>query len=72
MLSGKRYDYERFASICRLMADGGHRRRGGLIEIVELAKEMNPSGRRRYDAEALLDRLRQSGEGIVCALRNEG
>ena len=24
-LSGKRYDFERFASICRLMADGAHR-----------------------------------------------
>jgi LAGLIDADG endonuclease len=72
LLSGKRYDFERFASVCRLMAGGGHRRRDGLIEIVELAKEMNPSGRRRYDAEAVLAKLRQSGEGIVCASRNGG
>src|ERR1041385_3503129 len=45
-LSGKRYDYDRFASVCRLMAAGAHRHRHGLIEIVELARVMNPSGRR--------------------------
>ena len=36
-----------------------------------LAREMNPSGRRRYDAEAILASLRQ-GEGIVCASGNGG
>ena len=71
LLSGKRSDYERFASVCRLMAGGAHRTRGGLIEIVELVRGMNPSGRRRYDARALLATLRQ-GEGIVCASRNGG
>ena len=57
LLSGKRFDFERFAVICRLMADGAHRSRGGLIEIVELAQGMNPSGRRRYAAEAILASL---------------
>ena len=71
LMSGKRYDFERFASVCRFMAVGAHRSRGGLIEIVELARVMNPSGRRRYDAEALLAKLRQ-GEGIVCASGNGG
>ena len=71
LLSGKRYDFQRFASVCRLMADGAHRSRDGLMEIVELARVMNPSGRRRYDAEALLAKLRQ-GEGIVCASGNGG
>ena len=36
------------------MAEGAHLSRDGLIEIVELARMMNPSGRRRYDAEAIL------------------
>src|ERR687884_247360 len=52
LLSGKRYDFDRFASVCRLMAAGAHLRRDGLCEIVELARGMNPSGRRRYAAEA--------------------
>jgi LAGLIDADG endonuclease len=71
LLSGKRYDFERFAAVCRLMAAGAHRRRDGLAEIVELASGMNPSGRRRYATEAVLASLRQ-GEGIVCASRNGG
>jgi LAGLIDADG endonuclease len=71
LLSGKRYDFDRFASICRLMAGGAHRNRDGLIEIVELARNMNPSGHRRYSAEQILAELRQ-GEGIVCASRNGG
>ena len=71
LLSGKRLDFERFASVCRLMAAGAHRDRAGLVRIVELARGMNPSGRRRYDAGAILASLRQ-GEGIVCASGNGG
>ena len=71
LLSGKRFDFERFAGVCRLMAEGAHRNRIGLIEIVGLVREMNPSGKRRYDVEALLASLRQ-GEGIVCASGDGG
>jgi len=63
LLSSKRYDFDRFASICQLMAEGAHLRRGGLIEIVELAQGMNPSGRRRYAAEAVLAALRVKVKG---------
>ena len=71
LLSGKRRDFESLAAVSRLMATGAHRRSDGLIRIVELARVMNPSGKRRYDAEAILERLRQ-GEGIVCASGNGG
>jgi hypothetical protein len=71
LLSSKRSDFERFASVCRLMAGGAHRSRDGLMQIVELARWMNPSGKRRYSAEEILAKLRQ-GEGIVCASRNGG
>jgi hypothetical protein len=71
LLSAKRHDFERFASVCRLMADGAHRTSLGLIEIVELARGMNPSGKRRYDVDVTLAKLRQ-GEGIVCASGNGG
>ena len=71
LLSGKRFDFERFASVCQSMADGEHRTTTGLIRIVELVAGMNPSGRRRYKAEAILASLRQ-GEGIVCASGNGG
>ena len=71
LLSGKQLDFERFAIVCRLMADGEHRSRQGLIKIVSIARGMNPSGRRRYDADELLATLIQ-GEGIVCASGNGG
>jgi hypothetical protein len=71
LLSGKQLDFERFSAVCHLQATGAHRNRAGLIEIVELARGMNPSGKRRYDAEAILAQLRQ-GEGIVCASGNGG
>jgi len=63
LLSGKRYDLDRFASVCRLMADGAHLRDGGLVEIVELAQGMNSSGRRRYATEAIIATLRDKVKG---------
>ena len=71
LISGKQVDFERFAAICRLMAGGAHRSRDGLIKIVELARTMNPSGKRRYNADVVLAQLCQ-GEGIVCASGNGG
>jgi LAGLIDADG endonuclease len=70
LMSGKQRDFEHFAAVCRLMAEGEHRGREGLIRIVELARGMNPSGKRRYDASAVLEQLQ--GEGIVCASGNGG
>jgi hypothetical protein len=57
LLSAKRLDFERFAVVCWMMAREAHRRRDGLIQIVKIAREMNPSGKRRYDAEAVLAQL---------------
>jgi hypothetical protein len=36
------------------MAEGEHLTRGGLIEIVQLAGQMNPSGKRGYLPEQIL------------------
>src|SRR3954454_11525875 len=71
LLSGKQSDFDRFALVCHSMAAGAHRTTAGLITIVGLAAQMNPSGRRRYAAEEILASLRQ-GEGIVCASGNGG
>jgi hypothetical protein len=71
LLSGKRHDFERFAVICGMLVRGAHREHEGLIKIVAVAREMNPSGRRRYRSEEVLAKLLQ-GEGIVCASGNRG
>jgi hypothetical protein len=57
LLSGKQLDFERFAVVCRMMDDGAHRSRAGLIQIVKIASEMNPSGKRRYEAQPVLAML---------------
>ena len=71
LMSGKRGDFERFAVVCGYMRLGAHRKREGLIQIVTIASEMNPSGRRRYGSREVLAKLVQ-GEGIVCASGNRG
>jgi hypothetical protein len=55
--SGKRCDFELFAAICERMARGDHRLPNGLQEIVRLAGRMNPSGKRGYPPETILQAL---------------
>ena len=71
LLSSKKTDFERFARICELVVDAKHLEREGLEEIVRLAMEMNPSGKRRYIGSEILNSLR-SGERIVYATGNCG
>ena len=57
LLSGKRADFESFADICERMARGEHRRPEGLSEIVRLAGSMNPSGKRGYLPDRIIECL---------------
>jgi hypothetical protein len=71
LLSSKKADFERFAKICESVIEGKHLEREGLQDIVRLAMEMNPSGKRRYIGSEILNSLR-SGERIVYATGNRG
>jgi hypothetical protein len=53
------------------VVEAKHLEREGLEEIVRLAMEMNPSGKRRYIGSEILNSLR-SGERIVYATGNRG
>jgi hypothetical protein len=57
ILSGKRNDFELFATICERMATNDHRTLAGLTEIVRLAGTMNPSGKRGYPTSVVLEAL---------------
>jgi hypothetical protein len=57
LLSGKRQDFELFACICMRMTRGEHLARSGLREIVRLAAQMNPSGKRGYEPARIIDSL---------------
>ena len=60
LLSAKQRDFECFTVICLRMRDREHRSRQGLIGIVSIVREMNPDGRRRYDADELWSSLLRS------------
>ena len=57
MLSGKQRDFDLFAKVCERMVRGDHRTPLGLSEIVRLAGQMNPSGKRGYLPERILQAL---------------
>lgn len=71
LLPSKRDDFGRFEWICESIRAGGHLEPSGFVSIVQLAMEMNPSGKRRYFGNEILSSLR-SGERIVCATGNRG
>lgn len=70
LISGKKRDYERFASICRLVLRKAHLTETGLREIVNLAMQMNASGKRRFVTEHIVGTL--GTEVIVSATSNGG
>jgi hypothetical protein len=57
ILSAKQTDFEAFAAICERMSTKKHLEQAGLIEIVRIAASMNPSGKRRFDPEAIINEL---------------
>jgi hypothetical protein len=71
LMSSKQTDFDRFARICELVSNGEHLEQEGFEQIVRLAMEMNPSGKRKYFGSEILNSLR-SGERIVCATGNCG
>ena len=71
LASSKQADVVRFTRICKLVYEGRHLDREGLTEIVKIAMEMNPSGKRKYRESDILNSL-CPGERIVCAAGNCG
>ena len=53
LLSSKQRDFERFATVCKLVRAGAHRTDSGLREIVDLAMAMNASGKRKFAAATI-------------------
>lgn len=71
MLSSKQHDFELFVLVCSLLKEGAHHDASKFCKVVEVAFQMNPSGRRKYSADDILRSLR-TDEGIVYAAGNCG
>lgn len=65
-ISAKQRDYELFVQICQIVDTGKHLTRSGFTEIVELAYQMNNSGKRRRTKDVILKDIRtHQDEDIV-------
>ena len=58
LLSSKQKDFESFKRVCYLMLKKKHRTSSGLRQVMAVAFKMNPSGRRKYTKEDILNELR--------------
>jgi len=62
-LGTKRQDFLLFSQIVRMMKEKRHLEKSGLIEIVNLAFQMNQQGKgRKYSAPEIISSLNESSE----------
>jgi hypothetical protein len=57
LISSKQQDVVRFDQICSLMWSRRHLEREGFVQVVRVAMEMNPSGKRKYSESDILNSL---------------
>ena len=56
LFSDKQKDFDYFKQVCLLMKTNIHREKKGLKKILDLAFKMNPSGKRKYSKEEIINR----------------
>ena len=54
----KKRDFSKFKQLAELICQGRHHRREGVEAIVEIRREMNDGGKRRYSDEEILGRFK--------------
>ena len=57
LISAKQKDFELFSKICEIISDERHLHKEGFAEIVNLAYQMNGSGKRKRNKEEIVDSL---------------
>ena len=50
----KKRDFSIFQRMADLMAEGAHLRRDGIVELLELRRDMNDGGKRKYSEQEIL------------------
>ena len=58
LLSSKQNDFELFRKICKMIGQDMHLRKSGYVEILNLAYQMNGSGKRRRTKKEIIESLR--------------
>ena len=58
LLSSKQTDFEKFARVCEAVSSRKHLQLEGFERIVRWSMQMNPSGKRKYRGQEILESLR--------------
>jgi hypothetical protein len=66
MSAKKKRDYAKFKQIAKMIQEGRHQSKDGILEIMKIRRDMNDGGKRRYSEEQIRDRLshEESSEAI--------
>lgn len=67
----KKRDFAKFKKLARLLQEGRHRTREGVEEVLEIRREMNDGGKRRYTDEAILARF-ENPQRLYAGTPSEG
>lgn len=61
-LSAKKRDFSKFCKIAKIIKAGRHLKIDGIKEIIEIRREMNDGGKRKYSEKEILSRIQESSE----------
>jgi hypothetical protein len=54
----KKRDFAKFVELAEVMERGEHLTRGGVEKIIDIRSDMNDGGKRKYDDEHIIERMR--------------
>jgi len=60
----KKRDFAKFCKIAEIIKGNGHLKKEGIEEILEIRREMNDGGKRKYSEDVILEKLKESSETI--------
>ncbi len=60
----KKRDFAKFCKIAEMIKNSEHLREGGIRRILEIRKEMNDGGKRKYSEKEILSKFQESSETI--------
>ncbi len=60
----KKRDFSKFCQVAEMMKQNLHLTRDGIEKILEIRREMNEGGKRKYPEEEILQRLEKSSETV--------
>ena len=60
----KKRDFAKFCEIAEIIKRKGHLKKDGIKRIIEIRREMNDGGKRKYSEKEILSKIQESSETI--------